>query len=146
MLSSLADWFSGIGSAIKELGVTIIDGLISGIKAIFVPDTEFINEKVDYLKEQFERLGVSTYDMSSIMGKEKPLSDITCTIMGAEVTIVRMDIVDEMVLKFKAVIRGFIGLLLIAYNYDMFMGLIGQQSMQIGTHIRAISKKKDDEP
>lgn len=99
---------------------------------MFVPDEEFINEKVEYLKEQFELLGVSTYDMSAIMGKESPLKDITCTIMGHKVIIVRMDVVETAVKKFRAVIRGFIALLLVAYNYDMFMGLIGQQGMQLG--------------
>lgn len=122
--------------------------MIEGIKTIFVPSEDFINEKVAYLKEQFERLGVATYDMTSVMGKEKPLEDITCNIMGQTVTIVRMDIVDSAVLKFKSVIRGFITLLLVAYNYDMFMGLIGQQGMQIGSMInfknRFGSKGGDD--
>lgn len=78
------------------------------------------------------------------MGKEKPLEDITCTIMGKTVTIVRMDIVNSAVLKFRAVIRGFIALLLVMYNYDMFMGLIGQQGMQLGSMIQFARRKGGD--
>lgn len=99
---------------------------------------------MDYLKEQFELLGVATYDMSSIMGKETPLEDITCTIMGQTVTIVRMDIVNTGIQKFRAVIRGFSALLLVMYNYDMFMGLIGQQGMQLGSLIRSAKKGGDE--
>lgn len=109
-----------------------------------MPDEEFINEKVTYLSDKFMTLGVATYDMSSIMGKEKPLTDITCTIMGKTVTIVRMDIVNNAVLKFRAVIRGFIALLLVMYNYDMFMGLIGQQGMQLGSMVQFARRKGGD--
>lgn len=143
MLDNLGTWFDNIDISISKLGTFIINGFLDILKTIFIPDPEFIDEKVEYLKYQFYKLGVATFDMSSIMGKETPFSDITCSILGHEVVIVRMDIVDKCVMKFRAVIRGFITLLLIAYNYDMFMGLIGQQGMQIGTHIRNL--KKDDE-
>lgn len=143
-MSSFSNWFNSVVASIKELPSRIIDGLIEGIKTIFIPREEFINEKVDYLKEQFELLGVATYDMSSIMGKETPLEDITCTIMGQTVTIVRMDIVNTGIQKFRAVIRGFIALLLVMYNYDMFMGLIGQQGMQLGSLIRSAKKGGDE--
>lgn len=102
------------------------------MKWLFIPDEEFINAKIDYIKKAFNRLGVATYDMSAIMGKETPFSDITCTIFGQKVVIVRMDIVENAVLKFRAVIRGFMTLMLVIYNYNQFMGLIGQQQLTLG--------------
>lgn len=70
--------------------------------------------------------------MSAIMGKETVFSDITCTVFGQKVVIVRMDIVENAVLKFRAVIRGFMTLMLVIYNYNQFMGLIGQSQLTLG--------------
>lgn len=99
---------------------------------------------MECLKSEFTKLGVATYDMSAIMGSEKPLDDIKCTIMGKEVVIVRMDIVNSAISKFRAVIRGFIALLLVLYNYNMFLGLIGQQGIQVGTIILGNREKGDE--
>lgn len=112
---------------------------------MFIPDSDFIQSKVDYLSSAFNRLGIATYDMSSIMGRETAFSDITCTMFGKEVVIVRMDIVDHAVLKFKAVIRGFIALLLVIYNYNQFMGLIGQQSLTTGNLVTIMKHMSKDE-
>lgn len=143
-MSSFASWFDNLGEKIANIPIAFVEGVGNLLRELFIPDEEFINEKVTYLSEQFSTLGIATYDMSSIMGKEKPLEDITCTIMGKTVTIVRMDIVNSAVLKFRAVIRGFIALLLVMYNYDMFMGLIGQQGMQLGSMIQFARRKGGD--
>lgn len=139
-MSSFASWFDSLGKKIANLPIAFIEGVGNLLKELFLPDEEFIKEKVAYLSEQFQVLGVATYDMSSFMGSETSLTDITCNIMGQEVTIVRMDIVNDAILKFRAVIRGFIALLLVMYNYDMFMGLIGQQGMQLGSMIQFRNK------
>lgn len=156
LLENAVEMPTKIKEAFTEWFTNLIDGVLSipekifeFIKSIFLPDEDFINTKVNYLKSEFTRLGVATYDMSAIMGSESPLEDITVEIMGQTVTIVRMDIVDQAIQKFRAVIRGFIALLLVMYNYDMFMGLIGQQGMQLGSMIqfrnRFGGKKDGDE-
>lgn len=129
---SIGEWFASVIEAVAQLPAKIAELVIEGLKKLFIPDEDFINAKIEYLKKAFNRLGVSTYDMSAIMGKETVFSDITCTIFGQEVVIVRMDIVENAVLKFRAVIRGFMTLMLVIYNYNQFMGLIGQQQLTLG--------------
>ena len=133
-MSSLGDWFSNLGTSIVSLGGTIVDGVIG----IFVPDVDFIMGKIDYLTVEFSKLGVGSLDMSAMFKGEKALDDITIEIYGQTVTIVRMDIVNRAIQKFRAIIRGFIGLLLILYNYNQFMGLIGQPGITFGAHIRVL--------
>ena len=106
------------------------------LKTLFIPDSDYINEKVEYIKNQFIKLGVANYDMSALFNKETPLSDITCNIMGHEVVIVRMSLVEKGILKFRAIIRGFIILLMVIYNYNQFMGLIGQSPISLGALIK----------
>lgn len=97
--------------------------------------------KIEYLQEQFSYLGIGSLDMSVLFENEKPLDDIQVEIYGQTLTIVRMDFVNDAIHKFRAVIRGFITLLLILYNYNQFMGLIGQPGITLGQHI-----KTDDTP
>lgn len=115
-----------------ELPGKIAELVVEGLKKLFIPDGDFINAKIEYITKAFNRLGVATYDMSAIMGKETVFSDITCTVFGQKAVIVRMDIVENAVLKFRAVIRGFMTLMLVIYNYNQFMGLIGQPQLTLG--------------
>lgn len=143
---SIGEWFASVIEAVAQLPAKIAELVIDGLKWLFIPDEDFINSKIEYLKKAFNRLGVATYDMSAIMGKETVFSDITCTIFGQEVVIVRMDIVENAVLKFRAVIRGFMTLMLVIYNYNQFMGLIGQQQLTLGFQTIGILRgMKEDE-
>ena len=139
-MSSFTDWFNNLGEKIENLPATIING----IKDFIVPDADFISEKVAYLQETFAGLGVSSYDMSPIFEKEAPLDDLKVDMYGQELTIVRFDIANEAIGFFRKIIRGFITLLLVMYNYDMFMGLIGQPGMQLGNLLKHNKGGKDD--
>ncbi len=101
--------------------------------------------KFDYFRSKLLDMGVDSYDMSGIFSNEKPFADITCTIRGQTVTIVRMDIVDDVVIKFRPVIRGFMWLMLVFYNYNQFMHFIGQGSLTLGGIIRTASAKSEKE-
>ena len=52
------------------------------------------------------------------------------------VTIVRMDVVDKVVKKFRPIIRGFMWLMLVFYNINQFLHFIGQESMTLGGIIK----------
>lgn len=113
---------------------------MTGIRDVFIPDTEFINSQVEYLKSEFLALGIGLYDMTDIFNEEKPFEDITASIRGQEVVIVNMDIVKGAVEEFRPIIRGFMVLMLVIYNYNQFMGLIGQQGITMGHVVRTIAK------
>lgn len=137
MVTSVVDVKDKVLAVRKSIS-SLPDLIFDGIKSIFVPEEDYINEKVDYLKQQINKLGVSTYDMSAIMGTEKQLDDIEVTMYGTKVTIVDMTVVNTAIDKFRAVIRGLMWLFLVIYNYNQFMGLIGQQSLTLGNMIQSV--------
>lgn len=121
----------------------IIDGILNlpekikdAIKALFLPSDGFIEGKIDHFRQKLLGMGIDTYDMGSIFNKEQPFEDITCTIRGQTVTIVRMDVVDKVVKKFRPIIRGFMWLMLVFYNINQFLHFIGQESMTLGGIIK----------
>ena len=131
---------------------TIIDGITTlperiaeCIKNIFIPSEGFIEGKIDYFRKKLLGMGIDTYNMGSIFNEEQPFEDLTCTIGGHEVTVVNMSIVDKVVLKFRPVIRGLLCLLLVLYNYDQFMGFIGQKGLTVGGIIKTVSGKGENE-
>lgn len=126
----------------------IIDGILNlpekikdAIKSLFLPSDGFIEGKIVHFRQKLLGMGVDTYDMGSIFSKEQPFEDITCTVRGQTVTIVRMDVVDKVVKKFRPTIRGFMWLMLVFYNYNQFMGFIGQKGMTLGGIIRTAQGK-----
>lgn len=136
---NIKEFFHNIVDKLTEVGQFILDlpdKFIEGIKGIFIPEDGYIEDKLDYLSDELGRLGVGTYDMSGIMSNEKALEDITGSYGGATVTFVDMDVVNTVVTKFRPVIRGFMWLMLVIYNYNQFMGLIGQQALTLGNMIR----------
>lgn len=149
--SSIGDFIIDMRDSLKEklhevvTAVTNLpDLIVNGIKRIFIPDAEIVNGKIEALKKEMYRLGVVSYDMSGIFNSEKPFEDITCTVMGSKVTIVNMAVVDKVVTHFRGVIRGFMWLMLVFYNFNQFMGLIGQKSMTLGGIIATARSKGDD--
>ena len=131
-MSSIVNKLSDVAEKIANLPTLLIEGIVEGIKSVFVPDVDYIESKVQYLRDEFLALGVGFYDMSDIFNQEKPFTDITATIRGQEVVLVNMDIADKAVQEFRGIIRGFIVLLLVIYNYNQFMGFIGQQGLTLG--------------
>lgn len=117
----------------------IIDGILhlpdkigDAIKGLFLPSDGFIEGKVQHFRDKLLAMGIDTYNMGPIFNTEQPFTDITCTIRGQTVTIVRMDVVDMVVKKFRPVIRGFMWLMLVFYNINQFLRFIGQEGMTLG--------------
>lgn len=107
------------------------------MKGIFVPADGYIEEKIEYLTDELTAIGIATFDMSTIMSTETPLENINGVVYGKSVTFVNMDIVTDVLDNFRPVIRGFMWLMLVIFNYNQFMGLIGQQSLTLGNMIRS---------
>ena len=127
---------------------SIIQGILDlpekigdAIKGLLLPSDGFIEGKIEHFREKLLGMGIDTYDMGSIFNMEEPFADITCTIRGQTVTIVRMDVVDKVVKKFRPTIRGFMWLMLVFYNYNQFMCFIGQKGLTLGGIIRTAQGK-----
>lgn len=151
---AVKETLSGIPSLIKDYIVdlrdtvldklrSIIQGILDlpekigdAIKGLFLPSDGFIEGKIEHFREKLLGMGIDTYDMGSIFNTEEPFADITCTIRGQTVTIVRMDVVDKVVKKFRPIIRGFMWLMLVFYNINQFLHFIGQEGMTLGGIIK----------
>lgn len=122
--------FNGIKDAVLGLPTLILDG----IKEIFIPDTDAISADFNNMIESIEnRLGLTTDSLEALKDgiTEVPLSDInaeyslpgvkTFTLPFMETSFVR-----DAIAFFRPLIRGFIILLLIFFNYKQLLSFIGQ--------------------
>lgn len=129
--------------SIKQGIFDLPDKIGDAIKGLFLPSDGFIEGKIEHFREKLLGMGIDTYDMGAIFNSEQPFEDITCTIRGQKVTIVRMDLVDKVVKRFRPVIRGFMWLMLVFYNINQFLAFIGQKGMTLGGVIRTAQGKGD---
>lgn len=146
---TLRGYIMDLQDAILEKQQFIVDGILNApekigdaIAGLFLPSDSFIEGKIEHFREKLLGMGVDTYDMGAIFNREQPFADITCTIRGQTVTIVRMEFVDSAVKKFRPVIRGFIWLMLLFYNFNQFMHFIGQEGMTLGGIVRTADAKQ----
>lgn len=146
--SKIKGYILDLRDTVLEKLRSIIQGILDlpdkmgdAIIGLFLPSDGFIEGKIDHFRQKLLGMGVDTYDMGTIFNNEQPFEDITCIIRGQTVTIVRMDVVDKVVKKFRPTIRGFMWLMLVFYNYNQFMGFIGQKGMTLGGIIRTAQGK-----
>lgn len=135
MIQKLKDIIQGILDLPDKIG--------DAIKGLFLPSDGFIESKIEHFRDKLLGMGIDTYDMGAIFNSEQPFTDITCSIRGQEATIVRMDVVDKVVKRFRPVIRGFMWLMLVFYNINQFLAFIGQKGMTLGGIIRTAQGKGD---
>lgn len=138
-LKSIVDVLGGIAYAIFNVFAdtlqNIIDGILSipkaifnFIKRIFIPEDGFIEDANNKLKIAFSHLLIE-YDLTGLVSGEKAISDITCTLYGQQVTILKASIIVKGIKAFRHIIRGFIVLMLILFNINQFLALIGQPTV-----------------
>lgn len=159
-ISSLGDLLGTVGdlvyTAFKDVLSNIIDGILSipkkvgeffdslmdFIKGIFVPKEEDIDSALNRLKSEFGRLLVK-YNLTTLASGSSAFKDISCTIMGQTVVIIRMDLAVKALGTFRPYMRGFMALLLVLFNINQFLHLIGQPSISIIGGIQAMQKNDD---
>lgn len=138
-LKSIIDFLGGIGKAIFDVFADTLQNIIDGIldipkaifnfiKRIFIPEDGFIEDAKDKLKIAFSHLLIE-YDLTGLVSGEKAISDITCTLYGQQVTILKASIIVKGIKAFRHIIRGFIVLMLILFNINQFLALIGQPTI-----------------
>lgn len=129
LFDNVVNAITSVGNFIKELGTTILDG----IKAIFIPDTEVIRTNFDNMVATIKsKLGFDTGDLYALenIGAEA-ITDTTGSYTISGVGTFNLTFLDTSFLKqgiefFRPLLRGFIVLMLLLYNYKQILTLIGQ--------------------
>ena len=135
--------FSTLTSVFKstyDFVITIPEKIFEGIKSIFVPREEVVNDKIDSLKNVFvTTFGIESYDLSNVLGVETQITDQKgiINIAGFDFNVTFLDVtyIVKAVSTFRPYIRGFIVLLMIFYNINQFLTLIGQHPISLGVLI-----------
>ncbi|MBD9048636.1 MAG: hypothetical protein EGR46_06825 [Ruminococcus sp.] len=142
--SSLGSVVSNIWNSVKGIPGSILDGL----KWLFVPDTEHINNSIDSLVISFKNaFGVDSFDISGVFGTEAEIGNQQGTIQVGSITFTGTVFDSSFLLKavnsFRPAIRGFIVFLLVLYNINQFLRFIGQEGLSLGTLFTNSHKKED---
>lgn len=141
--SSLGSVVSNIWDSVKGIPGSILDGL----KWLFVPDTDHINNSIDSLVISFKNaFGVDSFDISGVFGTEAEIGNQKGTIQVGSITFTGTVFDSSFLLKavntFRPAIRGFIIFLLVLYNINQFMRFIGQEGISLGTLISSSRKEE----
>ena len=131
-MSSVVDGLSSIWESIKNLPSAIIDGILEGIKSIFIPDTDEIESKLDATVDNISsQLGVQFNTLDRLFDREVAPEDITeeYNLPGVgklNLKFFDSDFLISGVALMRPYIRGFIVILLVMFVWRQIMTLIGQ--------------------
>lgn len=127
------DVISNIVESITNLPTLIIDG----IKSIFIPSEEFINEKFNNMSNEIAgKFSFKSLDLRNLFQIEKPIEDIEAEYNIVGVGTVKGKIFNtEYLVKgvnyFRPYIRGFLMLLIALYNIRQAMSMFGLDSGEV---------------
>lgn len=150
LLSNVADkifeLYNGISSWFDELGINLtksienaVNSLGEFIKSLFIPDEDYLTTKKEQLENAFSNLmgfqvsSIEAFFKASNVG-ESVLVDELHTIKLNGIGNVQFKAFDNKFLlqginTFKPVIRGFIALMLVFFNMNQLLNVIGQGSI-----------------
>ncbi len=119
----------------------IPDLILSGIKAIFVPDEETLQASFDKVTAKCNNLLVY-YDLERLFKTETDIADVTVTIYGKKAVVVDSSVTQTGINHFRPYIRGFLVLMLVFFNVNQFLSLIGANPISaIGAYQQFANKK-----
>lgn len=150
--------FSGITQAINNVKDTIISSvtsafaavgetIINGIKAIFIPDEDFMTEKIDSVKEKFafiDSIKDAFDNVSNLLDGQETVPKITIDLSSVNskynygATAFALDM--SWYSNFKPYVDGII----IAFAYLFFIFLVFKRAPEIISGSGAITEKSDD--
>lgn len=117
------------------------DLILSGIKSVFLPDKETLQASFDKVTAKCDKLLVS-YDLERLFKAETDITDVTVTVRGKKAVIVDSSIVQIGISHFRPYIRGFFVLMLVFFNVNQFLSLIGANPISaIGAYQQFVDKK-----
>lgn len=142
--STLTSVFKNTYDFVKEIPSKILDG----IKSIFVPREEDVNNSIDRLKTSFsDTFGIGDFDLSGVMGVSTEISNKSTeiTILGYTFNFSFFDVtyIKRAVNDFRPYIRGFILLMLALYNINQFLSFITAGHLSLGNYININDSKNN---
>lgn len=137
-MPGIADKLASIWESIVSLPGLIVDGIIDGLKFIFIPDTDVLLEKFNNcVKEIKIKVGLSDFSaFYNLFDAERPVEDIKENYKIPGVGTFNFTFLDTSFLKdgvayFRPFIRGFIILLCFFFNIRQLVGFFGYSSGDI---------------
>ena len=121
--------------SLKDLPGSLIDLLFKLLKDIFIPDKEVLTSMIDdtkaHIESKFPFLSYSSKIISIFQG-EKFIEDVEAGLslpyIGSfEFKVIEAKYVNKGIEVFRAVIRGWIILMLLFYHLNEFFAFIGQR-------------------
>lgn len=117
------------------------DLILSAIKSVFVPDKETLQASFDKVTVKCNKLLVS-YDLERLFKTETNIADVTVIMYGKKAVVVDSSIVQTGISYFRPYIRGFLVLMLVFFNVNQFLSLIGANPISaIGAYQQFVDKK-----
>lgn len=147
--ASVGEWFTDLGDKLLSLPATILDG----IKAIFIPDTGYIEEKFQaFLTDIKMKFGINIDVFKGLFGSERPVEDIEGDYSIPNVGTLNLKFFDtsffvEGVTYFRPLVRGFLVLMMFLYHIKQVISFFGYDSGVVTgrtEHITAAKKGQGD--
>ena len=135
---------SGVTSAFEAVGQTIING----IKAIFIPDVDFLNEKIDSVKEKFafiDSIKDAFDDISSLLSdSNETVPNFTIDLSSVNskynygATAVALD------MSWYSSFKPFVDGIIIAFSYISFVFLVFKRAPEIISGSGAVTTGEEE--
>ncbi|GFP78558.1 hypothetical protein [Clostridium fungisolvens] len=131
LMENLGDWFSNIGTNIKDLPNLILDGLKNLLVSLFVPSDNYFTNNFNSLKDS-----VSSKFGNSDLNELKQLGQVggsVSTSMTADLKVggvsftgkvVDFSWIDKYIDTIHGWVAGLMGIMLLIYNYSQILWLI----------------------
>lgn len=125
---------TNIREVVKNVPGLVIDGVINGLKSLFIPSDGFLDGKLEDLANSFYiKFGVEPFDVSDVFGAEMKINNIDGDYSAGDVSysgnFVNFGFLVRGVETFRPAIRGLIGLLIILFHFRQFFNFIGAGSV-----------------
>lgn len=142
-VGNILDFLGSIFDVIKSLGQFIIDGIMTVLKFLFIPDDKFFENKLNHLNDLLnQKIKTESYvellENLQYAGRMRAsLPPLTINIFGQNVTIVDFSLYAKYQETIYGWVRGFVFVFLVLYNFNNVYKLIRNGSMAGGMGTQA---------
>lgn len=134
----IADSLKGFFDSVKDAILGLPTAILDGIKAIFIPDAEYIDNAFNgFLAELKMKFGIDTGFFEGIFRGESAVDDVkgNYSIPGVgafNLTFLDASWIVQGVTYFRPFIRGFLVLLMMLYHVKQLLGFFGYNAGVVG--------------
>lgn len=148
MFDGVIGWLTSIWESLQALPGLIIDGIVDGLKKLFIPSDGFLDGKLEDLANSFYiKFGVEPFDISDVFGAEMEIKDIEGDYSAGGLNysgkFIDFRFLYRGVETFRPAIRGLIGLFIILFHFRQFFNFIGAGSVSSAGHIGGVLVGKE---